>query len=72
MAEQVYWLSPLGGFDDFDQPYRGVMIDGKTKMGPWACMTPESWAKHGVGRFGLGFGQKYIEQADGKWLKVEG
>ena len=68
----VYWLSPLGGFDDFDQPYGNEMIDGGTKFGPWANMTPESWKQFGIGRLGQGFGQRYKKQADGRWLKVEG
>jgi len=72
VKDKVYWLSPLGGFDDFDQPYKNEMIDGKTKMGPWANMTAESWKEHGIGRLGQGFGQRYEKQSDGKWLKVEG
>lgn len=68
-----YWLSPVGGFDDFSSPYKGVMYDARTKHGPWACMTEQSWAKHRVDdRLGTGIGQKYVEQADGKWLKVAG
>ena len=69
---KVYWLSPLGDFDDFDSPYGDVMYDGKTRMGPWANMTEDSWKRYGVGRLGTGFGQKYEKQPDGKWLKVEG
>jgi hypothetical protein len=74
--QPVYWISPLGGFDDFGAPYGtspgAVMYDGKTEYGPWANMTQESWDAHGPGRTGLGLGQKYVLQEDGRWLQVEG
>lgn len=70
--KKTYWLSPVGGFDDFDMPISETIIDGKTTMGPWALMTPSSWRLYGVGRLGTGLGQKYEKQDDGKWLKVEG
>jgi hypothetical protein len=67
-----YWLGSLGEKDDFDMPYKDVMIDGATRMGPWANMTEESFKVYGTGKLGLGFGQKYVKQENGKWLKVEG
>jgi hypothetical protein len=75
--EAVYWLSPLGGYDDFGQPYTltkgGIMYDAKTSKGPWANMTHESWLNHrATEKLGTGFGQKYERQADGRWLKIEG
>jgi hypothetical protein len=72
MVKEVYWSSKLPPKDDFGDTYVGVMIDGKTKMGPWANMTPTSWKRHGIGRLGTGYGQKYKRQSDGRWLKVEG
>lgn len=72
MPEKVYWLSPLGDEDDFGLPFKTVMYDGKTQMGPWANMSETSWKLHGVGILGTGYGQKYKKQADGRWLKVEG
>lgn len=70
-----YWLSPLGDVDDFGEPYDlnvgGVMYDAVTWQGPWANMAQTSFNRHGV-QVGLGFGQKYELQADGKWLKVAG
>lgn len=44
-------------------------IDGKTKSGPWANMCIPCWKKHGVGKLGTGFGQKY-DAKTGK--KIEG
>jgi hypothetical protein len=67
-----YWSSPLPDKDDFGDLYKDEMIDGKTRGGPWGNMTPESWKKHGVGKLGTGYGQRYKKQPDGKWLKVEG
>jgi hypothetical protein len=73
MVKAVYWYGPdKTGHDDFGMPYGDFMFDGKTKMGPWACMSSYSWEKHGCGKLGTGFGQKYKRQADGRWLKVEG
>jgi len=69
---KVYWLSPVGEKDDFGSPIADEIIDGKTAMGPWALMTPKSFRLHGVGKLGLGLGQRYVKQDDGKWLKVEG
>jgi len=71
-GKEVYWLSPLNDVDDFGDKFTDTMIDGKTNMGPWANMTPRSWAKHGVGQFGVGLGQLYKKQPDGRWLKIKG
>lgn len=79
MSKEVYWQGPVGPkaadgsqLDDFDQPITDEFIDGKTVMGPWGNMSPKSWARHGVGRLGTGYGQRYKKQSDGRWLKVEG
>jgi hypothetical protein len=69
--KNTYWTSPVGGFDDFDFPITDKIIDGKTTQGPWAIMTPESHQIYGVG-LGIGLGQVYEKQADGKWLMTEG
>ena len=34
-------------------------FDGRTVMGPWAYMCLDCWPKYGVGRLGLGYGQKH-------------
>lgn len=72
--EDVYWLSPVGEQDDFNRQIGDVVIDGKTRHGPWALMSEESWViETGTGgKLGLGLGQKYAHQPDGRWLKVEG
>lgn len=71
-----YWCGPVPEKDDFGCPIKhevgGVFYDAKTDSGPWAIMAPCSWAFDGYGKLGLGFGQKYEMQQDGRWLKVEG
>lgn len=72
--EARYWLSPVGSTDDFGQPISDVIIDAKTAYGPWALMSPASFQLHGGtnGRLGLGYGQRYVRQSDGRFLCVEG
>jgi hypothetical protein len=72
MADKVYWCGEVGPNDDFGMPLDMEFIDGRTKMGPWGIMTPESFSSYGLGRTGPGFGQRYQKQPDGRWLKVEG
>lgn len=45
--------------------------DAKTPMGPWANLCPGCASSMSV-RYGLGFGQKYEKQSDGRWLKTAG
>jgi hypothetical protein len=62
--------------DDFEQPFTGavgeVVYDAATWMGPWATMTEASFAVYGRGKLGLGLGQKYVRNAEGHLVKVEG
>lgn len=68
----VYWLSSVPETDDFGDPIGRVVIDAATRHGPWALMTPASWARHGRGLLGTGHGQMYVRTDDGRWPKVEG
>jgi hypothetical protein len=47
------------------------LVDGKTKMGPWATMCQPCHKSFGIG-LGTGKGQMYERQEDGRFLKVEG
>ena len=55
-------------------------VDGKTNVGPWANMCTQSplpneptcYEANGIGKLGLGFGQRYQRQSDGSYKKVEG
>ena len=49
----------------------GSFIDGKTIYGPWAVMDTGCHKKLGMG-LGIGKGQQYDRQQDGRWMKVEG
>ena len=66
-----YWTSPVKEKDDFGDTIIDTIIDGKTKAGPWAIMTPKSFEKNGIG-IGKGLGQKYQKQENNLWLKIEG
>jgi len=70
----TYWSTPLTENDSWGQPYGDVMYDGKVRAhnGYWANFSQASWEKYGCGILGIGWGQKYIKQSDGKWLLVEG
>jgi hypothetical protein len=67
-----YWVGSVPEFDDFGLPIVDVFVDGKTVQGPWAMMTPYSYRLHGVGRYGTGFGQRYVKTETGRWIKTEG
>ena len=71
IKEDKYWMGSVGEEDDFGNPIKDEFIDGKTRMGPWANMSPESFKQYGVG-LGTGRGQKYKKQPDGKWKKIQG
>lgn len=70
--EPRYWCGRVEGVDNFGSPIKDVFIDGKTRGGPWAIMSPNSWRARGCGRLGNGSGQKYKKQPDGRWMKIEG
>ena len=49
-----------------------VFVDGRTKMGPWACMCPGCHKRDGVG-LGGGKGQQYTYKPSiGTWEKTGG
>lgn len=75
----VYWSGIIKKRDDFGYPIQDKFIDGATKnemrkseRGAWAIMSPFCFRIHGVNKLGIGFGQLYEKQPDGKWLQTEG
>ena len=76
--KNVIWTGKVPGKDDFGDAITGSFIDGKTKMGPWAIMTPSNHRINGVG-LGVGLGQKYVKvlckenKSDpDRWVKTQG
>jgi hypothetical protein len=71
--KEVFWVGiPPSNCDITGEGLSREFIDGKTKNGPWAIMSPTTWSKYGCGRLGVGFGQRYVRQLDGRFKKVEG
>lgn len=71
-----YWCGEVPKEDDFGCPIEhkpgSIFYDGRTRIGVWGFMTVSSWLLEGCGRTGMGCGQKYQMQKDGRWLKIEG
>ena len=49
-----------------------VFYDAAMKKGPWAGMCVNHFHQYSRGVLGTGFGQKYVCNEDGKFIKVEG
>lgn len=68
---KIYWMGSnptrcqLTG-----EPLGDVMYDANTGRG-WGNIGQEAFDKLGC-RLGVGYGQKYERQENGKWLMVEG
>jgi hypothetical protein len=65
-----YYHGNVSEKDDFGVRIDNEFVDGATTMGSWAIMAPSSFEVYGKG-LGLGKGQKYVKQPDGKWLKTQ-
>jgi hypothetical protein len=73
MSEPKYWTGEIEHCDICRTKAINltVVVDGATRMGPWALMCHDCFTRHGIG-IGLGVGQRYQKQPDGRWLKVTG
>lgn len=49
-----------------------ILIDGKTTDGYWATMCKKCHKIHGIGKFGIGCGQKYEKNSENRFIKIEG
>jgi hypothetical protein len=67
---KTYWLSEVPKSCDIcHNSITTVFIDGATTFGPWANMCVSCHDLYGVG-LGIGKGQKYQKQSDGRFLKI--
>jgi hypothetical protein len=73
-VRMVHWRGEARTHDDFSQVITNEFIDGKMNgsITAWAIFTPKSWQRFGCGRLGMGYGQRYQKQEDGRFMKVEG
>lgn len=67
----IYWNAPVPQRDFAGDEICEIFIDGKTRLGPWGLMTPKTFTRYGLG-FGVGRGQMYIKQSDGRWMQDDG
>lgn len=74
MSRPRYWSGDPGTTCQVSgKPFNGVMYDASlpTHGGRWANICQETFDEHGC-RTGLGQGQKYELQEDGRWLRTAG
>ena len=68
----VCWAGDVPKEDLMGHPLTTVFYDARIgRTGPWAILSHASFLTSEC-KLGLGFGQKYHKQADGRWLKVKG
>ena len=70
--KKMYWIGTLNDKCDIcGGSFKGLMYDCKTSSGPWGNICHKCFKADGCS-LGLGHGQKYEHQRDGKWLKTGG
>jgi hypothetical protein len=72
MARKYWKGTPPLKCDICEEPIAKLFFDAKTTQGPWGTLCEECFERHTYGELGLGFGQRYEKQANGKWLKTGG
>jgi hypothetical protein len=68
---EVYWLANVPPLDEFGDTIKGEFIEGQTRWGPRAIMTPETWKRAGFPTLQQGAAHRYVREPDGRWLLVE-
>lgn len=70
---KVVWVGePPATCQICNDPITTEFIDGRTLLGPWACMCPDCWPVAGVPPLGTNRGQCYRKSDTGDFVKVEG
>ena len=67
----VYYANPPSRCDLCQVVIDSIFFDCKTRMGPWGNICRGCFQSNGIG-LGIGKGQRYEKQADGKFLKTAG
>lgn len=67
----TYWTSPLHSCDICHNEFKSVMYDAKISSGPWGNLCQSCFDEFDCS-LGLGRGQKYELQPNGRWLLTEG
>jgi len=68
--KQVYWCSDVADCDICNQPAQNIMHDAATHRG-WGWLCTKCFDGEGCS-LGLGRGQRYEKQTDGRYLKIGG
>lgn len=72
MNKPVYWAGPIPDCCQISgRAFGGVMYDAKIGSSAWACIDQVAFVNLRC-NLGVGFGQKYELQTDGKWLQTAG
>lgn len=69
--KETKWLgSTQCGF--CKEQIKGMLFDAKTVYGCWATMCSVCYTEYSVQKLGTGYGQKYKENSNNEFIKVEG
>ena len=69
---QTYWTSNVpAGCQLTGGAFNGVMFDARTSNGQWGLLCTQTFEDLEC-RLGIGLGQRYERQADGRWLCTAG
>lgn len=73
MSQKKYWVGDPGSCCQVtDAPFNGVMYAVRIPgLGLWGNVCYDAFVALGC-QLGVGHGQKYRQQDDGRWLLVEG
>ena len=72
MAIPTYWTGPLEDRCQISgRKLDGVMYDAKIPGGGWANVAHQTFVNLGCS-LGVGYGQKFEKQPDGRWLCTAG